>query len=444
MLKAASVAWIDAVDPADEDGNRRSSNPVQALIYAEKLPEYAVLFMKNSHRFTEQEGVSQQIQNLRDQFKLHLQTLVLLGPTIKLPEELSSGDVQLFEAPYPDADQLKETVKRAYRSFGLDEPKKDVLEKASGQLLGTAQFAAEQVSMMSMGDKGIEIDSLIERRRQEIETHDGLTVYRGTEKFCDIGGLKFVKEEFLRVIRGKNPPRIILNIEEADKVFGGKDAHEVNKDAAKCMLTWMQDDEIPAALGIGGPGTGKSLIAKAMANEAGVLSVNFDMGGMQDKWVGTSQRNIREAIKVIKALSGGRVFIIGTCNRMGTITPELRRRFRIGMFFFDLPDAEEREFMWKYYVRKYELKDVRPEDSGWTGAEIWQCCEKAWRYGLTPAETAQSVVPIAVSAFEEIDALRHEANNRYLSASYAGLYQYQPLNRVVKEEKQKDGRKVLR
>ena len=58
---------------------------------------------------------------------------------------------------------------------------------------------------------------------------------------------------------------------------------------------------------------------------------------------------------------------------------ELRRRFTLGTFFFDLPDAEERESIWKIYREKWALSGDQPEDEGWTGAEIKECCRKAWR-----------------------------------------------------------------
>ena len=57
------------------------------------------------------------------------------------------------------------------------------------------------------------------------------------------------------------------------------------------------------------------------------------------------------------------------------------RRFTLGTFFFDLPDAVEREAIWKVYLAKSQFSDAareHPNDEGWTGAEIKECCRKAW------------------------------------------------------------------
>ena len=53
----------------------------------------------------------------------------------------------------------------------------------------------------------------------------------------------------------------------------------------------------------------------------------------------------------------------------------------MGTFFFDLPDAVEREAIWKVYLAKSQFSDAareHPNDEGWTGAEIKECCRKAW------------------------------------------------------------------
>ena len=46
------------------------------------------------------------------------------------------------------------------------------------------------------------------------------------------------------------------------------------------------------------------------------------------------------------------------------------------------------------------------------------------------AEAAQYIVPISKSASELIEGLRKFANNRYLSASYPGVYQYRELKEI--------------
>lgn len=435
-------AWVVQVDPEGETGN-----PVSALAALAKLPEYAVCFFLNAQRYIESSEIAQAVFNLRDDFKQHLQTLVLLGPSLAVPAELKS-DIQMFDEPLPTvSDGLTDVIKTAYASNGLPEPTSVTAEKAAGQLMGLSKFAAEQVAMMSMGDKGIEFETLVERRYKTIDQNDGLKVYRGKERFSDIGGLHNIKQEFLKLIHGRKAPRLIVILEEMDKMFASvkTDTTGVSQYQHGRILSYMQDMEAVGAIGIGPPGTGKSLCAKALGNEGGIPAINIDFGAMQSGLVGSSQERTNAAFKVIEALSGGQAFFFGTCNAVTVLPPELRRRFRMGTYFFDLPDDEEKATMWKYYVSKYQFpKNTElPSDKGWTGAEIWQCCDKAWRYGLTPVEVSGSVIPVSVAAYEDVERLRKEASGKYQSASKAGVYVYQPGGPDMVVETSSGKRKVF-
>ena len=97
----------------------------------------------------------------------------------------------------------------------------------------------------------------------------------------------------------------------------------------------------------------------------------------------------------------------------------------MGTFFFDLPSAEEREAIWKIYLRKYGVSGDLPDDEGWTGAEIKECCRKAWRLKLSLIDSARYIVPVSRSAADQIQALRKQASGRFLSASKPGVYEYE-------------------
>lgn len=79
--------------------------------------------------------------------------------------------------------------------------------------------------------------------------------------------------------------------------------------------------------------------------------------------------------------------------------------------------------------------DVTPNDEGWTGAEIRECCRKAWRLNLSLTDSAAYVVPVARSAADQIDGLRRQASGRFLSASSPGVYTFDqavPFNGTAK------------
>src|SRR5437868_10640196 len=188
------------------------------------------------------------------------------------------------------------------------------------------------------------------------------------------------------------------------------------------MLSWMQDREADGVVLIGPAGTAKSAVAKATGNTAGIPTIAFDFGAMQNSLVGASGERLRAALQVVDAVSSGRSLWIATCNSIGVLPPELRRRFTLGTFFFDLPTKEEREAIWEIYIKRWDLTGERPDDDRWTGAEIKECCRKAWRLKLSLRQSAEYIVPVSRSAADQIVALRRQASGCFLSASQPGVF----------------------
>ena len=115
----------------------------------------------------------------------------------------------------------------------------------------------------------------------------------------------------------------------------------------------MQDNAATGCIFIGPPGAAKSAMAKATGNEAGIPTISLDIGSMKGSLVGESEQRFRTALKVVDAVSQKRSLFIATCNSIGILPPELRRRFTFGTFFFDLPVKSEREAIWTLYRAKY-------------------------------------------------------------------------------------------
>jgi SpoVK/Ycf46/Vps4 family AAA+-type ATPase len=177
----------------------------------------------------------------------------------------------------------------------------------------------------------------------------------------------------------------------------------------------------------GVPGTGKSLLAKAIGRLWGVPLLRLDVGKVMTGLVGGSESKMRDVIKqaeamspcvlwideVEKSLSGtkssnfsdggtlARVFgtlltamqdgmegvtIIATANDITMLPPEFIRRFN-EVFFVDLPGPDERWDIFKIHltkrgrdIQKYEehKKVLIAAADGFTGAEI----EKAVKDGI--------------------------------------------------------------
>ena len=201
---------------------------------------------------------------------------------------------------------------------------------------------------------------------------------------------------------------------------------------------------------------------------------------MYGSLVGATEANIRQALKVADAMSpcvlfidelekglagvGGTgdsgvstrlfgtlltwlsdrtsdVFVVGTCNDISRLPPEFARAERWdACFFLDLPDSAEKDGIWALYRRQFTIADTqsRPDDTSWTGAEIKACCRLAALLDVTLTQAAHHVVPVAVTAAEQVERLRGWASGRCLNASAPGVY------RRDGEAQPRPGRRVQR
>jgi hypothetical protein len=291
---------------------------------------------------------------------------------------------------------------------------------------------------MCLSRDGLDVENLWERKVQLIEQTEGLTVWRDGMKFADLGGIEEIKSRARRIINGRNPFRVVVWIDEGEKALAGSgavgDTSGTSQDQLSVLLSEIQDKAYNGMLLVGVPGGAKSAFAKALGNEAGVLTVKCDLGSFKGSLVGESERKVRNAMKVIESIGGhGGAFFVMTSNDIRIIKPELKRRFRKGIWLFDLPTKEERELIWSIYLNKYpdvDAKDrVKVKDEDWTGAEIETCVVTAYEERVTLFEAAKGIIPVATSGKEDIERLRAEASGRYNSASYPGAY-LQPSMRV--------------
>src|SRR5436309_409804 len=394
------------------------------LAIAQRIAADAILFFLNPHRVWEQPDVVQGIWNLRDVFKAGGQMLVLVTPPgATLPIELQN-DVMVIDAPLPSTEDLSKLVGDTLASANLSTPDDATVSKAVDALVGLAAFPAEQVLAMSLSKSGLDLDRLWERKCQAVEQTPGLAIWRGGETFDQIGGCDNIKQFLTAVLHGREAPLVIVFIDEIEKAFAGTgtDMSGVKTEMTGTMLSWMQDRGADGIIFVGPPGAAKSAVGKAAGATAGIPTVAFDLSTMQNSLVGGSGERLRAALQIVDAISQGRSLWIATCNSITSLPPELRRRFTLGTFFFDLPWGEERKAIWEIYVKRSDLTGDRPDDEGWTGAEIKECCRKAWRLKLSLRESAEYIVPVSRSAADQIEALRRQASGRFLSASQPGVF----------------------
>ena len=189
--------------------------------------------------------------------------------------------------------------------------------------------------------------------------------------------------------------------------------------------------------------SGKTLVSTALGATYGRPTCALDYGAMRNKFVGSSEERIRAVMKTLKAIGKGDVLILATCNKLEALPPELKRRFRCGVWFFDLPTPAERERIWDIQFKRFELSPQQAasraliDDTNWTGAEIRNVCELAWQFNSDLPSAAKYIVPVWRQDPASIDRLRKIADGSFLSANHEGTYVYPgPIAEQVERDRE--------
>lgn len=459
-VQARNELGVEAVSKMVGDTDNTVNNPTACAIAARKLPSNTVLFMEQCERWlsADQSGhkLAQAIWILRDLFKADFRTVIMLGKDLdKLPAELAGDTLQLDE-PLPDKEAIREiitervlasanrSIDRYNETHGQGESRPRIvveptqLAKSVDACLGLTAFQAEQFTAMALKPSGIQVSSLQERKEKQIARTPGLSVFRGGDTFEHIGGLKPVRDYLTALMTsGRRNFQGVVWLDEIEKtgLANTSDLSGVNSDAEGQILTYMEDHNVYAVMLVGVPGSGKSAISKAAGSTFDKWTIRFDLGGMKGSHVGESERYVREALKVTSAVTNDNGLWLATSNRISNLSAALRSRFS-DVFFFDLPSQEEMAVIWNIWIRKFGLQDAGhklPHSDGWVGRNIKKCCEKAFLLGTTLAEAAKTIIPVGQSAADDVEDLRKQANGRFLSASYEGVYRMS--SKVVKSTK---------
>ncbi len=442
---ARNEKGVEALGPLGNGIARTRENPMGALDLARELPEKTVLIIYCANRYVQDAGVTQALLNLRDTFKGDKRTCILLGVDTKLPAEIAT-DVISWTEEYPTVDELEKIVTEQVEALADDfnkgkKPDKAAIVKAAHALKSTSKFGAEQLACMSLRKDGIEMDTLNTQAKATIEQTPGLTFERGKETFDDIGGLEFAKQFGKRLFAGPKAPAVIVRVEELEKAMAGAkgDLSGTSGDALQVMLSQFEDNGWSGLLAFGAAGAGKSLFSKSLANTHGAKAVVFDINACKGSLVGQSEANIRRAMQVIHAIGGDRVFFVASCNGLDTLPAALQRRFRSGVWFFDIPDNAERQRIWQICRKQFNIPadDPTPDEENLTGADIRNICEQAYVLACPLAEARKYVVPLKTQSPQDIDQARNLANGRFTDASRGGVY-----NKDRRDTQAKPGRKV--
>lgn len=405
--------------------------PLRALPALASPDGTALLVLHNFHRFLTNPEVIQTTFKQLVAGKQQRTFIVILAPVVQIPVELEKLFVVL-EHELPDREQLQRIATEVTSDRPEELPKGANLQRVLEAAAGLTRYEAEGSFALSLTrHNALRPECIWDIKAQTLKKNSLLTLHRGDESFASLGGLQSIKEFCTKALAPRS---------------GG-----VNVKPRGILL-------------LSPPGCGKSQFCKALGNEVGRPTLILDIGSLMGSLVGQSEANLRLALRTIdamapavvmvdeleKALSGvgssgdsgvstrlfgslltylsdheSDIFFVATSNDISKLPPELSRAERFdGVFFLDLPDTAEKNQIWAIYRAQYGIPEgqSRPDDTGWTGAEIKSCCRLAALLDITLTQAARNVVPVSVTSAEQIERLRDWASGRCLSASAPGIY----------------------
>lgn len=436
---------------------QRKTDPMEVLDAIEQLQEPALVALKDYHPFLTEPAIVRRLRELAWHLKSTYKTVVLVSPLLSIPPELEK-EVTVIDVPLPTAEELLALLREivgVVRQGGRisvelqREEAHQLVQAARGLTLAEAENAFAKALANDQRLTLEDIQLILDEKKQVIRKN-GLLEYFGEQgDLGQVGGYDGLKR------------------------WLSQRRHAFSDAARRFGLP-----EPRGLLLLGVQGCGKSLTARSVASSWGLPLLRLDMGRIFAGLVGSSEQNMREAIRVAesvapvvlwideieKGLSGlgasghtdggvtarvfghfltwlqektAPVFVVATANRIDALPPELLRKGRFDeIFFVDLPTAAERAEIFAIHLRnrgrdpaRFDTGRLAALARGFSGAEIEQAVVaglyEAFSQGrdLQQGDVEAAVAatrPLSVTMREEIAALRAWARERTRPASTAG------------------------
>ncbi|KYC34707.1 ATPase [Scytonema hofmannii PCC 7110] len=388
------------------------------------------------------------VKNLYHRLKPTEKRIVLLGQNIALHESLIRL-IPYFEVPLPTIDQIQEHIISYLRFLSECATEENILFKVelTAEEIESLARAALGLTLEEISDflrlmvkeclnhKGVVIDSSVIAKAVKYKTRllSQMGIELGKPATIPFGGLDLLREWLQR----------------RQRLFT-KEARALNLPQPKGVLL------------AGPPGTGKSIVAKNIANILNLPLLQLDIASMLGSLVGESEGNVRRALKtaeaiapcvlwideIEKALSGlgdtsgvsqrilgniltfmseskAGVFVVATCNDPSALPSELKRKGRFDEnFFVDLPTESERAQILRIHLERFGitiaeeyLEAIASNTEKFSGAELETLAseaallafdrERPQQINLRDLELCrESITPLAIQDAAAVERMR--------------------------------------
>ena len=430
------------------------NDPLQHIAATFKKNRNSTFAFGDIKRISEDNVYSRELLNILYLAKETNSTLILITADIVWSRLAQFG--MLTTLSYPDTEECIAHIQKflsAYRSKYHIEWMTDEVRRAATLLRGFSEIQIENIlSTTLISNKGLSKNHLYELTKQKSRLYGAVSNIQLVQvnSALEVSGLDGLKNWLL----------------DKKRIFFASDEELRQRDVST-----------PKGILLAGvPGCGKSYSAKMIAKEWELPLFRFDLGTVYDKWVGESEKKMKESLDFIdnvspcivwvdeieKALSvsdsgndtgkrvlgqflfwlqesNSRVFLVATANDISALPFELFRKGRFSeVFFIDLPNKDERKTAINQYSKKSLHINIENRDmeqlidlsEGFSYSDIEYSIKDIAQMALTHGQSIvtqnllvskfKEIIPIARSNPDMVERVRKWGKERAIPASNIG------------------------
>jgi SpoVK/Ycf46/Vps4 family AAA+-type ATPase len=401
--KTRAIYTWNFIDGFENEAGKR--NPLHALEFIEKMAGNApsIFILKDFNKFFSDLTVSRKIRNLSRLLKTQPKTIIISASETTIPDEIREL-ITILEFKLPDINEIRQELNRLLNLLDqklVADDLNSLVQSCQGLSLERIRRVLSKIIATNQIIDKSTISLILNEKQQIINQTQLLEFCSSDSSLDDIGGLSNLKQW----------------LNQRTSSFS-EQALSYGLAAPRGLLL------------VGVQGTGKSLTAKAIANDWQLPLLRLDFGRLFGGIVGESESRVREMIRVAEALApcvlwieeidkyftqtesngdsgttnrvlgtfitwlsekNSQVFIVATANNFENLPLELVRKGRFDeIFFVGLPTEAEREKIFQVLlarIRPLRLKEfdailLAQKSASFSGAEIFQAITEGMQFAF--------------------------------------------------------------